>query len=302
MIPAPDRPPGSGSRVKWNRVSTFPQHDVQETPWKSANPYTAPRPHARHHRPAPHFLVEDLFKPDRATLTYSQIDRIIVGGIQPVTQAVRFSPELGRHTGTDFFLQRRELGLINIGGAARVTVDGQVYDIARARRSMWARAREIVFESVDPQQPAKLYFNCAPAHTSYPTRKITQAQASPETLGSAETSNRRTIYKYLVPDVLPTCQLLMGLTQLGRLLWNTMPCHTHARRMEVYFYFDMSEQAVVFHMLGEPTETRHLVVRNEQAVISPSWSSTPAWAPRPTPSSGAWWARTRSSRTWTTCP
>jgi len=220
------------------------------------------------------FLVETMFKPDEATLTYSQIDRIIVGGIQPVTQAVRFSPELGRHTGTDFFLQRRELGLINIGGAARVTVDGQVYDIApREALYVGQGAKEIVFESVDPQQPAKLYFNSAPAHTSYPTRKITQAQASPETLGSAETSNRRTIYKYLVPDVLPTCQLLMGLTQLEPgSLWNTMPCHTHARRMEVYFYFDMSEQAAVFHMLGEPTETRHLVVRNEQAVISPSWS------------------------------
>ncbi|PZP34528.1 MAG: 5-dehydro-4-deoxy-D-glucuronate isomerase [Roseateles depolymerans] len=220
------------------------------------------------------FLVETMFRPDEATLTYSQIDRIIVGGIQPVSQAVRFSPELGRHTGTDFFLQRRELGLINIGGAARVTVDTQVYEVGpREALYVGQGAREIVFESLDPQQPAKLYFNSAPAHTSYPTRKITQAQASPETLGSAETSNRRTIYKYLVPDVLPTCQLLMGLTQLEPgSLWNTMPCHTHARRMEVYFYFDMSEQAVVFHMLGEPTETRHLVVRNEQAVISPSWS------------------------------
>ena len=220
------------------------------------------------------FLVEALFKPDEATLTYSQIDRIIVGGIQPVTKVLTFSPELGRHTGTDFFLQRRELGLINIGGAARVTVDTQVYEVGpREALYVGQGARDIAFESVDPQQPAKLYFNSAPAHTAYPTRKITQAQASPETLGSAETSNRRTIYKYLVPDVLPTCQLLMGLTQLEPgSLWNTMPCHTHARRMEVYFYFDMSEQAVVFHMLGEPTETRHLVVRNEQAVISPSWS------------------------------
>ncbi|WP_422016561.1 5-dehydro-4-deoxy-D-glucuronate isomerase [Roseateles sp.] len=221
-----------------------------------------------------HFLVESLFQPDAATLTYSQIDRIIVGGIQPVTKAVTFAPELGRHTGTEFFLQRRELGLINIGGAARVTVDTQVHDVGpREALYVGQGAREITFESVDAQQPAKLYFNSAPAHTPYPTRKVTQAQASPETLGSTETSNRRTIYKYLVPDVLPTCQLLMGLTQLEPgSLWNTMPCHTHERRMEVYFYFDMSEQAVVFHMLGEPTETRHLVVRNEQAVISPSWS------------------------------
>ena len=221
-----------------------------------------------------HFLVQDLFVADKATLTYSQIDRIIVGGILPVTQPVTFSAELGKHTGTDYFLQRRELGLINIGGDARVTVDGTVYDVA-AREALYVGqgAKELVFESVNPSQPAKLYFNCAPAHTSYPTRKVTQAEASPETLGSAETSNRRTIYKYLVPDVLPTCQLLLGLTQLEPgSLWNTMPCHTHDRRMEVYFYFDMSEQAVVFHIMGEPTQTRHLVVRNEQAVINPSWS------------------------------
>jgi 4-deoxy-L-threo-5-hexosulose-uronate ketol-isomerase len=221
-----------------------------------------------------HFLVQGLFVADQATLTYSQIDRIIVGGILPVTKPVTFSAELGKHTGTDYFLQRRELGLINIGGDARVTVDGTVYDVA-AREALYVGqgAKELSFESVNAAQPAKLYFNCAPAHTSYPTRKVTQAEASPETLGSAETSNRRTIYKYLVPDVLPTCQLLMGLTQLEPgSLWNTMPCHTHDRRMEVYFYFDMSEQAVVFHIMGEPTQTRHLVVRNEQAVINPSWS------------------------------
>jgi len=220
------------------------------------------------------FLVEDLFQPETATLTYSQIDRIIVGGILPVREVVRFSPELGRHTGTDFFLQRRELGLINIGGAARVTVDGTDYEVG-AREALYVGmgARDLSFASVDPAQPARLYFNCAPAHTSYPTRKVTLAEASPETLGAPETSNRRTIYKFLVPDVLPTCQLLMGMTQLEPgSLWNTMPCHTHDRRMEVYFYFDMSADAVVFHMLGEPTQTRHIVVRNEQAVISPSWS------------------------------
>lgn len=221
-----------------------------------------------------HFLVEDLFQADTATLTYSQIDRIIVGGIHPVTQAVRFAPELGRHTGTDFFLQRRELGLINIGGAARVTVDDQVFDIdGREALYIGQGARDVRFESLDAARPAKLYFNCAPAHTAYPHRKVTLAEASPETLGSPETSNRRTIHKFLVPDVLPTCQLLMGMTQLEPgSLWNTMPCHTHERRMEVYFYFDMSDDAAVFHMLGEPTQTRHLVVRNEQAVISPSWS------------------------------
>ncbi|HEY4079341.1 MAG TPA: 5-dehydro-4-deoxy-D-glucuronate isomerase [Burkholderiaceae bacterium] len=221
-----------------------------------------------------HFLVEDLFQPETATLTYSQIDRIIVGGIHPVKQAVRFAPELGRHTGTDFFLQRRELGLINIGGAARVTVDDEVFDVGpREALYVGQGARDLAFESVDAKQPAKLYFNCAPAHTAYPHRKVTLAEASPETLGSPETSNRRTIYKFLVPDVLPTCQLLMGMTQLEPgSLWNTMPCHTHDRRMEVYFYFDMNDNAAVFHMMGEPTQTRHIVVRNEQAVINPSWS------------------------------
>jgi len=221
-----------------------------------------------------HFLVEQLFKPNEATLTYSQIDRIIVGGIMPVEQPVSFSPELGRHTGTDFFLQRRELGLINIGGAASVLVDDQMFEIGpREALYVGQGARLLQFRSVDAAQPAKLYFNCAPAHTAYPHRKVSLAEASPETLGAPATSNRRTIYKFLVPDVLPTCQLLMGMTQLEPgSLWNTMPCHMHDRRMEVYFYFDMSEQAAVFHMLGEPSETRHLVVRNEQAVISPSWS------------------------------
>ena len=221
-----------------------------------------------------HFLVEDLFVPDQATLTYSQIDRIIVGGIHPVQQTVRFAPELGKQTGTDFFLQRRDLGLINIGGGALIEADGTRYELGpREALYIGQGAKDLSFSSLDPAQPAKLYFNCAPAHCHYPNKKVTLAEASPETLGSPTTSNRRTIYKFLVPDVLPTCQLLMGMTQLEPgSLWNTMPCHQHDRRMEVYFYFDMNADAVVFHMLGEPTETRHLVVRNEQAVISPSWS------------------------------
>jgi len=220
------------------------------------------------------FLVENLFKADEATLTYSQIDRIIVGGIMPVTKPVCFSPDLGRFTGTDFFLQRRELGLINIGGPARVVADDETFDIGtREALYIGQGTKQLEFSSVDAANPAKLYFNCAPAHTRYPSRTITLAQASPETLGSAETSNRRTIYKFLVPDVLPTCQLLMGMTQLEPgSMWNTMPCHTHDRRMEVYFYFDLNENAAVFHMMGEPTQTRHIVVHNEQAIISPSWS------------------------------
>ena len=220
------------------------------------------------------FLVENIFEPDQVTLTYSQIDRIIVGGIQPVTKAVTFSPELGKHTGTDFFLQRRELGLINIGGGALVVVDSKTFEVApKEALYIGQGAKAVEFRSVDSANPAKLYFNCAPAHTAYPHKKINLSEASPETLGDAKNSNRRTIHKFIVPDVLPTCQLLMGMTQLEPgSLWNTMPCHQHDRRMEVYFYFDMPADGVVFHMCGEPTETRHVVVRNEQAVISPSWS------------------------------
>lgn len=221
-----------------------------------------------------HFLVEHMFEADAMTLTYSQIDRIIVGGIMPVGKSVTFGESLAKHTGTSYFLERRELGLINIGGAAKVLVDGTSFDLGpREALYIGSGAKAVEFSSVSAQAPAKLYFNCAPAHTSYPHKKVTLAEASPETLGAPETSNRRTIYKFLVPDVLPTCQLLMGMTQLEKgSLWNTMPCHTHDRRMEVYFYFDMNPDAAIIHLLGEPTETRHLVVRNEQAVISPSWS------------------------------
>ncbi|WKB53811.1 5-dehydro-4-deoxy-D-glucuronate isomerase [Eleftheria terrae] len=220
------------------------------------------------------FMVEAIFRPGEITLTYSHIDRIIVGGIQPTTGPLVFSPELGRHTGTDYFLERRELGLINIGGDAVVKVDGQTFDVA-AQEALYIGkgAREVEFLSRNEAQPAKLYFNSAPAHTAYPHKKITLEQASPQTLGEARTSNRRTIYKFIVPGVVESCQLVMGMTQLEEgSLWNTMPCHRHERRMEVYFYFGMAEDAAVFHLLGEPQETRHVVVRNEQAVISPSWS------------------------------
>ena len=221
-----------------------------------------------------HFLIERIFVPGEITLTYSQIDRIIVGGICPIGSELAFSPELGKHTGTGFFLERRELGLINIGGDAVVTVDGTRFDV-KAEEALYIGkgARDVQFANADPARPAKLYFNSAPAHAAFPTRKITLSEASPETLGDAKTSNRRTIYKYIVPNVLPSCQLVMGMTKLAEgSLWNTMPCHTHDRRMEVYFYFALPPDAAVIHLCGRPDETRHIVVRNEQAVISPSWS------------------------------
>ncbi|MBJ9914286.1 5-dehydro-4-deoxy-D-glucuronate isomerase [Burkholderia cenocepacia] len=221
-----------------------------------------------------HFLVENVFAPDALSLTYSHIDRIIVGGAGPATRPVEVPASLGAAMGVSHLLARRELGAINIGGPGWVDVDGQRHAVGTEEAIYIGQGGQgVVFGSDDHARPAKFYLNCAPAHTAYPTRTITLAQASPETLGDAATSNRRTIYKFIVPDVLPTCQLSMGMTKLEPgSLWNTMPCHTHERRMEVYFYFNLAADAAVFHLLGEPRETRHVVVHNEQAVISPSWS------------------------------
>ncbi|NTY35039.1 MULTISPECIES: 5-dehydro-4-deoxy-D-glucuronate isomerase [Burkholderia cepacia complex] len=221
-----------------------------------------------------HFLVENVFVPDALSLTYSHIDRIIVGGAWPAARPVEVPASLGAAMGVSHLLERRELGAINIGGPGWVEVDGQRHVVGTEEAIYIGQGGEgVVFGSDDRAHPAKFYVNCAPAHTAYPTRTVTLAQASPETLGDASTSNRRTIYKFIVPDVLPTCQLSMGMTKLEPgSLWNTMPCHTHERRMEVYFYFNLADDAAVFHMLGEPQETRHVVVHNEQAVISPSWS------------------------------
>jgi 4-deoxy-L-threo-5-hexosulose-uronate ketol-isomerase len=196
------------------------------------------------------FLVEQVFRPGELTMTYSHIDRIVFGGIMPTDTPLAFADSLGKAFGVDFFLQRRELGLINIGGAGWATIDGTRYDIAPEEALYVGQgARSLSFGSADKAAPAKFYYNSAPAHTSYPTRRITLAEASPSTLGDAKTANRRTIYKYIVPSVLPTCQLSMGMTKLEEgSLWNTMPCHTHERRMEVYFYFNMDADTSVFHM------------------------------------------------------
>ncbi|MFL4555897.1 5-dehydro-4-deoxy-D-glucuronate isomerase [Yersinia kristensenii] len=220
------------------------------------------------------FLIENIFVADDYTMTYSHIDRIIVGGILPVDKTVSIGDEVGKQLGVSYFLERRELGVINIGGPGLISIDGQVHEIGNEEALYVGKgAKDVTFSSLDSQKPAKFYYNSAPAHTSYPHKKITLAEATPQTLGDDATSNRRTINKYIVPDVLPTCQLTMGLTKLAPgNLWNTMPCHTHDRRMEVYFYFDMDEETAVFHMMGQPQETRHLLVHNEQAVISPSWS------------------------------
>ena len=220
------------------------------------------------------FLIEKIFVEDTYTLTYSHIDRIIVGGVMPINQVITIGDEVGKQLGVSYFLERRELGVINIGGPGLIVVDGKTHEIGNEEALYVGKgARQVAFSSVDSQHPAKFYYNSAPAHTRFPDKKITLAEASPQTLGDAATSNRRTINKFIVPAVLETCQLTMGLTKLDAgSLWNTMPCHTHERRMEVYFYFDMDDETAVFHMMGQPQETRHLLVHNEQAVISPSWS------------------------------
>jgi 4-deoxy-L-threo-5-hexosulose-uronate ketol-isomerase len=220
------------------------------------------------------FLVEKIFVPGDIALTYSQTDRIVVGGAMPLDEEIGFPPELAQQFAVGAFLERRELGAINVGGPGSIVVDGQPHAIGH-REALYVGlgSRDVRFRSRDPASPARFYINSAPAHRKCPSRKVTLEQASPATLGDATTANRRTIYKLLVPGVVETCQLTMGMTVLEPgSVWNTFPTHTHERRMEVYFYFDLPLDAAVFHLCGRPDETRHIVVRNEQAVISPSWS------------------------------
>ena len=218
------------------------------------------------------FLIQDLFRPDDIKLVYSHIDRIITGSATPVTKALVLTA--GDELRADYFLQRREMGVINIGGEGTVTVDGTVYTLRYKDGLYIGRgSRDISFASADPDHPAKFYLNSCPAHKEYPTVYIRPEDCVQVELGSLEQSNHRTICKYILPGQVESCQLVMGMTQLQPgSVWNTMPCHTHDRRMEVYLYFDMPKDAFVMHYMGEPQETRHIVMRNEQAVISPSWS------------------------------
>ena len=219
-----------------------------------------------------HYFIETIFEADEAALTYSHVDRIIAGGIMPVTKEVRL--EGSKELGSEFFLERRELGVINIGGAGKIVVDGVEYKMnPKDGLYVGMGSKELVFTSEDSANPAKFYVNSAPAHKTYPIFKIDIEKANPVKLGSLANSNERTIFQYVHPAVCKSCQLLMGMTVLEpNNMWNTMPCHTHERRMEVYFYFNMQPETRVFHLMGEPTETRHIIMANEQGVISPSWS------------------------------
>jgi len=218
------------------------------------------------------FLVDGLFEKDQMKMVYSHIDRMIVGGACPAETELKLTE--ARTLGVDTFLQRREMGIINIGSMGTVSVDGKGYLLERKEcLYVGMGPREVIFKSVDKDSPARFYFNSTPAHCAYPAIKLSMKDAQQLQLGSPDKANVRTIYQFIHPQVLKSCQLVMGMTILkSGSIWNSMPCHTHDRRMEAYFYFDLPADAVLFHLMGEPNETRHIVVRNEEAVLSPSWS------------------------------
>lgn len=218
------------------------------------------------------FLIDPLFIPNRIRLVYTHYDRYIAGGIFPVEQALTL--ETIEPLKANYFLERREMGIINIGGEGNVEVEGERFSLAHKEALYIGKGKEkLVFTSKDPEHPAKFYINSAPAHQAYPVKKITQQTAEVVTLGAPETSNHRTIYKMIVRPLAEICQLQMGITMLKTgSVWNTMPAHTHDRRMEVYLYFDIPENQAVCHLMGPATETRHIWIQNEQAVISPPWS------------------------------
>ena len=222
------------------------------------------------------FLIDTLFVPGELTCVYSHVDRMVTLGCMPEDKPVSIDQgiDIWKNFGTKYFLERREVGIFNLGGEGRVTADGVEYRLGRKDCLYLTQGnKEVHFTSDDPAAPAKYYMVSAPAHCAYENKLITIKEAAKKPLGSLETSNKRVINQFIHPDVLKTCQLSMGLTELEPgSVWNTMPVHTHERRMEVYFYFDIPKDNVVFHVMGQGQETRHVVMQNEQAIISPSWS------------------------------
>ncbi|MGC3014432.1 5-dehydro-4-deoxy-D-glucuronate isomerase, partial [Enterococcus faecium] len=219
------------------------------------------------------FLVEKVFEPGKISLTYTHNDRMIFGGVTPTEKELEIT--LDKELGVDYFLERRELGVINIGGPGFIEIDGQKEEMKKQDGYYIGKeTRHVVFSSQDAENPAKFYISSVPAHHKYPNVKISIDQVKPMETGEGLTLNERKIYQYIHPNVCESCQLQMGYTILEPgSAWNTMPCHTHERRMEAYVYFDYAnEDTRVFHMMGKPDETKHLVVDNEQAIISPSWS------------------------------
>lgn len=218
------------------------------------------------------FLIEQLIQKDVLKLVYSHYDRVIVGGVSPVDKTVQLGCD--EELKADYFLQRRELGIVNLGGTGVITADGETYELHKLDCLYIGKdTKEVSFVSKDKTTPAIFYMLSAQAHKKYPTTKYAKEDAFPSDMGSLETSNKRTIYRYIHADGIQSCQLVMGLTILDTgSVWNTIPAHTHTRRMEAYFYFDVPKNQKVMHLMGEPTETRHLVVSNNEAVLSAPWS------------------------------
>jgi 4-deoxy-L-threo-5-hexosulose-uronate ketol-isomerase len=218
------------------------------------------------------FLMENIFVPDEISLVYSLYDRLMVGGAMPVKNNLIL--ESADELKSENFLDRREMGIINVGGDAAIQTNSTIYKLGFKEALYLGKGTTgVTFSSVNPSNPAKLYINSAPAHHSYPAKKVTVADAEIVVLGNMESSNHRTLNKLLVNSVVETCQLQMGMTELKPgSVWNTMPPHTHNRRMEAYFYFELAEKQSICHFMGEPDETRHIWLKNEQAVLSPSWS------------------------------
>lgn len=217
------------------------------------------------------FLIEDLMQEGEINFTYSHYDRYITGSAVP-TKQLRL--ETIEPLKADYFLDRREMGIINVGGNGSIVVEGVEYELTfKDSLYIGSGAKEVIFKSDDPQKPARFYINSAPAHTIYPTKKVSLIEANKLELGSVETANQRTVNQIIIGGIVTTCQLQMGMTELRTgSVWNTMPAHVHDRRMEVYFYFEIPEDQAVCHFMGQPQETRHLWVSNHQAVISPPWS------------------------------
>ncbi|WP_328801173.1 5-dehydro-4-deoxy-D-glucuronate isomerase [Paenibacillus sp. LX16] len=219
-----------------------------------------------------HYLIQELFVPEEVKLIYTHEDRVIIGGIYPVNKSVAL--EGNDQIKAETFLERRELGIFNVGGSGTVKVDGDTYELATKDCLYVGRGgKELIFESDSSEKPAKFYIVSALAHTTYPTTKQSFADVPSESLGSQETANNRTLRRFIHDEGIQSCQLVMGMTTLENgSVWNSMPTHVHDRRMEVYFYFELDENARMFHLMGEPNETRHLVMKNDEAVISPPWS------------------------------
>jgi len=219
------------------------------------------------------FLIEDLFSPGAVELSYTDLDRAVVGSVVPTDKPLALGTSK-QQLASDYFCERREIGVMNIGAAGAVTIDGKRHDMESCDMLYIGRgSRNIEFESKTAAQPAQFYLVSYPAHTAHPTVRVRQSEAESVSIGSVRDANLRTIRKYIQPKNMTTCQIVMGYTELKEgSIWNTMPPHTHLRRSEVYMYFNVDPAARIFHMMGTPQETRHLVMKNGQAVLSPSWS------------------------------